>query len=91
MERGRIEREVDAHTAQAGGIAELLGMGSDADVARGAGRAPRAPPRRRRGAATVAPRRGRAPPSPPARRAPTAPARAAPVFPPTASPRPFPR
>ena len=27
MERGRIEREVDAHTAQAGGIAELLGMG----------------------------------------------------------------
>jgi amidase len=27
VERGRIEREVDAHTAQAGGIAELLGMG----------------------------------------------------------------
>jgi amidase len=28
MERGRIEREVDAHSAQAGGIAELLGMGA---------------------------------------------------------------
>ena len=30
VERGRIEREVDAHTAQAGGLAELLGMGDDA-------------------------------------------------------------
>jgi len=27
VERGRIEREIDAHTAQAGGIAEMLGMG----------------------------------------------------------------
>ncbi len=28
MERGRIEREVDAHVVQAGGLAELLGMGA---------------------------------------------------------------
>jgi hypothetical protein len=28
MERGRIEREVDAHVAKAGGLAELLGMGT---------------------------------------------------------------
>jgi amidase len=28
VERGRIEREVDAHTVQAGGLATLLGMGS---------------------------------------------------------------
>jgi amidase len=28
MERGRIEREVDAHVVQAGGLAELLGMGT---------------------------------------------------------------
>ena len=27
MERGRIEREVDAHVVQAGGLADLLGMG----------------------------------------------------------------
>ena len=27
IERGRIEREVDAHAVQAGGLAELLGMG----------------------------------------------------------------
>jgi amidase len=35
VERGRIEREVDAHTVQAGGLAELLGMGA-ARAARGA-------------------------------------------------------
>ena len=28
VERGRIEREVDAHTVQAGGLATLLGMGA---------------------------------------------------------------
>jgi amidase len=28
VERGRIEREVDAHAVQAGGLAELLGMGA---------------------------------------------------------------
>ena len=28
MARGRIEREVDAHAAQAGGLAEMLGMGA---------------------------------------------------------------
>jgi len=28
MERGRIEREVDAHVVHAGGLAELLGMGA---------------------------------------------------------------
>ena len=28
MERGRIEREVDAHVVQAGGLADLLGMGT---------------------------------------------------------------
>jgi amidase len=28
MERGRIEREVDAHVVQAGGLADLLGMGA---------------------------------------------------------------
>ncbi len=28
MERGRIEREIDAHVVQAGGLAELLGMGA---------------------------------------------------------------
>jgi energy-coupling factor transporter ATP-binding protein EcfA2 len=28
MERGRIEREVDAHVVHAGGLAELLGMGT---------------------------------------------------------------
>ena len=28
VERGRIEREVDAHTMQAGGLADLLGMGA---------------------------------------------------------------
>ena len=41
MERGRIEREVDAHAAQGGGLAELLGMGamrtSRAPAARGGG------------------------------------------------------
>ena len=56
VERGRIEREVDAHTAQAGGIAELLGMGkmrmTRPAPARAAASAParaarRRPPRRR--------------------------------------------
>ena len=28
MERGRIEREIDAHVVQAGGLADLLGMGA---------------------------------------------------------------
>ena len=37
MERGRIEREVDAHSAQAGGIAELLGMGAMRMTRPGAG------------------------------------------------------
>ncbi len=64
VERGRIEREVDAHAVQAGGLADLLGMG--------AGRAPRsaAAPR----AATRAGEQPRAPvhaPGP-ASRAPTA-------------------
>jgi amidase len=42
MERGRIEREVDARTAQAGGLAELLGMGA-MRMSRPSG--PGAPPR----------------------------------------------
>jgi amidase len=66
VERGRIEREVDAHTAQAGGIAELLGMGKMRTSRARRPRAPRA--RRRRGRAVrrrclvapaAAPRRAR--------------------------------
>ena len=67
MERGRIEREVDAHAAQAGGLAELLGMGSDAD-ARGARRRARraaAPARRGARCRAVARRRRRAAPAAP--------------------------
>ncbi len=44
MERGRIAREVDARTAQAGGLAELLGMGTMRMTRPGAG-APGAPTR----------------------------------------------
>src|SRR6185369_14717251 len=45
MERGRIEREVDARTAQAGGLAELLGMGA-MRMSRVRAGGPRAPPLR---------------------------------------------
>jgi len=37
--RGRIEREVDAHAVQAGGLAELLGMGTPRSARSGAPRA----------------------------------------------------
>ena len=36
VERGRIEREVDAHVVQAGGLAEMLGMGARRPASRSA-------------------------------------------------------
>jgi amidase len=88
MERGRIEREVDARTAQAGGLAELLGMGA-MRISRGPGAPPRA------GAASVRPAvrplttssPAARPTAPPATAASTTAARAAPTSSqPTASP-----
>ena len=55
MERGRIEREIDAHAVQGGGLAELLGMGTmrtcraPAPAARGGGARARRASRRRSG------------------------------------------
>ena len=88
MERGRIEREVDARTAQAGGLAELLGMGA-MRISRGPGAPPRA------AAASVRPAvrplttssPAARPTAPPATAASTTAARAAPTSSqPTASP-----
>jgi amidase len=83
MERGRIEREVDARTAQAGGLAELLGMGA-MRMSRPAAGGPGAPPR-----ASAAPSPMQRPTAPPTSSpGPTAPsASAAPSRPqPPASP-----
>jgi amidase len=86
MERGRMVREVDAHSAQAGGIAELLGMGTMrmTRFAAGPGASPRV-------AAATAPasRPLQAPtgaaPAPPPR--PALPSRSQPAAPPPATPR----
>ena len=63
MERGRIEREVDAHAVQAGGLAELLGMGTmrmtRAGVAAARAGAPRRRGARRTRGRAAAGRRGR--------------------------------
>jgi amidase len=40
IERGRIERELDAHVVQAGGLADILGMGAPRTTRPAAGRAP---------------------------------------------------
>jgi len=68
MERGRIEREVDARTAQAGGLAELLGMGA-MRMSRPAADGPGAPPRptAASGSSVRPAMRTTPPPSPPAR------------------------
>ena len=44
MERGRIERDIDAHVVHAGGLAELLGMGAMRMTRPGATARPVAPP-----------------------------------------------
>ena len=56
VERGRIEREVDAHVVQAGGLADILGMGAPRST-RAGGRTAGAVPTRAdaRAAATSAP------------------------------------
>jgi amidase len=73
VERGRIEREVDAHTMQAGGLATLLGMGAGRVAARTA-----APPRATaHSVQTDAPRVPAHVPSPPARASSAAPTRSA--------------
>jgi amidase len=89
MERGRIAREIDARTAQAGGLAELLGMGA-MRMTRPAAGAPGAPAR------AVAPGAQPARPAPARSAAPVAAAPSAAVpsirgirptaLPPTASP-----
>jgi len=68
MERGRIEREVDARTAQAGGLAELLGMGA-MRMSRPAADGPGAPPRptAASGSSVRPSMRPTPPPSPPTR------------------------
>src|SRR4030095_9531421 len=54
VERGRIEREVDAHTVQAGGLATLLGMGAPR-ATRSPGTPRRATPRTPAAARTAQP------------------------------------
>jgi len=76
MERGRIEREVDARTAQAGGLAELLGMGA-MRMSRARAGGPGAPPRA--AAAAVRPAVRTVTTSSPAFRPTAAPASAAPT------------
>ncbi|HEY7760129.1 MAG TPA: ABC transporter ATP-binding protein, partial [Burkholderiales bacterium] len=44
VERGRIEREVDAHVVQAGGLADMLGMGGARAGSRPASGRPSGPP-----------------------------------------------
>jgi amidase len=63
VERGRIERVVDAHAIQAGGLAELLGMGAGRGPRTGT-RQPVAPPSTPRSVAPSGPLPGASTPAP---------------------------
>jgi amidase len=76
VERGRIEREIDAHTAQAGGIAELLGMGKMRTSRAAPATAPRSAPAPRPASSSTVAASSRPVPRPAPAPA-TAPARAA--------------
>jgi amidase len=75
VERGRIQREVDAHVVQAGGLAEMLGMGAQRQGNRSAGArppgllAPRGPTAE--GSRALARRDPSSPPAPPWPRTPS--------------------